>query len=1164
MMQEKEKEKEKRPDTRRYRYRGVDYFREGDRDIFRGREEATLQLYTRLMLSKTLVLHAESGSGKSSLIQAGLIPLLKEEQPAYLVVTIRLDFSRAPIDTTQKPPTLLDQLIIEIKQKGGLDETRKLPFITRCKDSLWSLARSLAIKNADGASCKLLLILDQFEELQTFPENEVKEFKKGLFELLNSQIPADLYEQVRANRSEILKKSTHTPEEREAFNRDSKSLDAPLEAKAIFVVREDKLGTMSLLSDLIPDILKNDYILELLSPANALKAIVEPAQVDGDFKSSKFKFEDGKALEEKVAEIANDDTKMIDPIQLQIVCRSIEESLVIRRRKTSISKNDFPAVRDVIADFYAKNWDAIRNYLKKYPPDYYNSKRRSIIQLLVVNGSRNLVNANLLIGSDKPDEDTQIIVILRSKGLIREVISGRDKYYQLCHDRFIPPLVEDLNTLVANEDLLNKFTKSEEALKTQTQKYNYLVVLAIAFVCAFAFCLAYIFYIRSKKLDSTVQAELLGVVKGLKSTNPTLAYEVLKSYGTAKGSALSPDLKAYQLHLDTTNEAYLLYTFPVTGTLVQAIIQGDSKHIGLTDDGSGTGWDVNAGMIDTTWKLANESYVKLVNIRGAGYWIVTGDGYIDLRDATGHSYNGRIKHGNVKNIAVTSDGKYILLAEMLYDLGTHRLVGKLPIIKGKTNDLVVDLFLHDNKHIAAGYYSGYKAIYEIGPTGISTAAVFPPQRDQTKPASVITALAVDSKDSFLIAGNRNNNVEVWKLDSLDAFHKNGYPYQPSTPPLVLSGHTGEINTVAISGNDTMVLSGSKDHTAILWDLYSGNKIAILKGMNEEVVYTSFFKSGSAMVTSTKNGVVYIWGYGKANDLTRRFKLAQFTPFDYYNAEVDNKAAIFAQHYDTSDIRKLFSRTLHYISNIPPVNNHPDDEEYLTNLDYAIHEIDRMYASLTGNKDFNTISDPNKLILYHMYGALLERRPDLLPDKEGKGSPAFYDDLGRAAVLFKDEVLLGNAGASAARSAFTALYTISSVYRDSANYEKSIYYLKNIFPLLKHPFFRGISNHWYVRLYDQIGVDYLSWKKPDSALSMAERLDKYPEMRYGGNLLRINAYLEKNDYDQAVRIFNQAAYQKGQLDPTFFEEAKAIVLEKSLDRSAPAAVQRFDRFLKNLE
>jgi hypothetical protein len=50
----------------------------------------------------------------------------------------------------------------------------------------------------------------------------------------------------------------------------------------IFVVREDKLGTMSLLSDYFPDILKNDYFIKQLSIENARRAIVEPAALQGE------------------------------------------------------------------------------------------------------------------------------------------------------------------------------------------------------------------------------------------------------------------------------------------------------------------------------------------------------------------------------------------------------------------------------------------------------------------------------------------------------------------------------------------------------------------------------------------------------------------------------------------------------------------------------------------------------------------------------------------------------------------------------------------------------------------------------------------------------------------------------------------------------------------
>jgi len=79
---------------KRYRYPGVKPFSENESDIFFGREADVEQLHNLVLLEKLVVLFGKSGYGKSSLINAGLIPLLNDpnqpEQFRYLPISVRL------------------------------------------------------------------------------------------------------------------------------------------------------------------------------------------------------------------------------------------------------------------------------------------------------------------------------------------------------------------------------------------------------------------------------------------------------------------------------------------------------------------------------------------------------------------------------------------------------------------------------------------------------------------------------------------------------------------------------------------------------------------------------------------------------------------------------------------------------------------------------------------------------------------------------------------------------------------------------------------------------------------------------------------------------------------------------------------------------------------
>src|SRR6516164_4110544 len=70
---------------------GLLAFSEIDREFFHGRRSETEDLFRLVMRERVSVLFGLSGLGKSSLLQAGLFPLLRPEN--VLPVYIRLDFS---------------------------------------------------------------------------------------------------------------------------------------------------------------------------------------------------------------------------------------------------------------------------------------------------------------------------------------------------------------------------------------------------------------------------------------------------------------------------------------------------------------------------------------------------------------------------------------------------------------------------------------------------------------------------------------------------------------------------------------------------------------------------------------------------------------------------------------------------------------------------------------------------------------------------------------------------------------------------------------------------------------------------------------------------------------------------------------------------------------
>src|SRR5205085_4949280 len=59
-------------------YKGLEAFDEADADLFFGREKLVQDLVARIAAARCLFVAGPSGSGKSSLVRAGLVPALKQ------------------------------------------------------------------------------------------------------------------------------------------------------------------------------------------------------------------------------------------------------------------------------------------------------------------------------------------------------------------------------------------------------------------------------------------------------------------------------------------------------------------------------------------------------------------------------------------------------------------------------------------------------------------------------------------------------------------------------------------------------------------------------------------------------------------------------------------------------------------------------------------------------------------------------------------------------------------------------------------------------------------------------------------------------------------------------------------------------------------------------
>jgi hypothetical protein len=205
------------------------------------------ELLRRVGRRDLTVLFGQSGLGKSSLLQAGLFPRLREE--GYLPVAIRLDHAATAPPLAEQVKSAVSRAVLEA---GGRSESSA----TDPADTLWEHfhRRGLCQQTRDGRPVRLVLAFYQFEELfaigRASEETRARaaRFLTELADLIENRAPEALERRLEEN-----------PELVRQFALNDQGY------RALICLREDYLPHLESLRQLMPSIAENRIRLTRIS-----------------------------------------------------------------------------------------------------------------------------------------------------------------------------------------------------------------------------------------------------------------------------------------------------------------------------------------------------------------------------------------------------------------------------------------------------------------------------------------------------------------------------------------------------------------------------------------------------------------------------------------------------------------------------------------------------------------------------------------------------------------------------------------------------------------------------------------------------------------------------------------------------------------------------------